>query len=1039
MEQVYAWGRGDFGQLGVGELPRQCSTFVWISSLAHKDVVHIAASDYHTAFLTDEGELYTTGSNDSGQLGTKSFGCEFSPVRVSSLDTSLVSHVATGQGHTVAVTDTGSLVSWGCGEFGQLGLKDAAGVFNSPLPRFLRGSRELLFVRVACGSSHTLALTGSGDVYSFGQGTFGALGHGTTESCSSPVIVDSLWGLGIVQIACGDNHSCALTVEGQLFSWGRGKYGQLGCGSVENHLQPVPVTALSDRLLTQVVCGADYTMAIDSDGQLFSWGHGHWGQTGHGTQDNILVPKLVCSLENDNIVQASAGARHAVALTSGGGVYAWGDNEQGQVLPGGSSIVQLTPLLLNLSQISSKQVVYVVAGGEHTLVAFDCDDKQSSTLIDLQGDEKKMHKLDKHGAGLRALKLPCLHILFQETRNKAALLHSLESVFSSPKFLIMSFKSHSACWCGTREDDSFSPDAPETELNISYIQNVYHKILELYDPDVVQRLGASIIRLLDSIEKHIDNAPESRWLRALLIILQCPLVGEKGLGDIISVKLFTLFTQVSSSGERIMEEYLKGYPKEVFGGRFVRGVQNFIVNRNDLLNGRGPVPVDISAALKVLSILHTVNEKEKLVHLSEFYNSAVSQDADLQAEYLKWLHVQYKMQPLICYCQVPFILSAEAKSRILQVEANIQKQHIVQASMIEHMLGNASASPFLVLQVRRTSLVQDSLHQLSLHHYELKKPLMVIFEGESGVDQGGVTKEFFQLLVRDLFNVGYGMFTYSEESRYFWFNSNSIETDLEFQLVGIILGLAIYNGVILDVHFPLVVYKKLLGIDPRLQDLRDLQPQVYRSLNSLLAMEEIESMDLYFEVSYDCFGETKTHELIPNGSSVQVTGENKQRYVDLYVNYLLETSIATQFSAFKRGFLQVCGGPALRLFQYEELELLICGLRHYDFDALERGTTYKGGYTKDSNVIQWFWNLVKEMSVEEKKQLLFFTTGNDRAPVGGLGSLKLIIQRNGDDTERLPTAHTCFNILLLPEYSSQEKLADRLKLAISNSTGFGLQ
>ncbi|XP_024517465.1 ultraviolet-B receptor UVR8 [Selaginella moellendorffii] len=130
--------------------------------------------------------------------------------------------------------------------------------------RCLASSRELLFVRVACGSGRTLALTGSGDVYSFGQGMFGALGHGATESFGAPVIVDSLWGLGIVQLRV---------------SWGRGKYGQIGCGSVEKHLQPVPVTALSDRLLTQVLCGADYTMAIDSDGQRFSLGHGHWGQT----------------------------------------------------------------------------------------------------------------------------------------------------------------------------------------------------------------------------------------------------------------------------------------------------------------------------------------------------------------------------------------------------------------------------------------------------------------------------------------------------------------------------------------------------------------------------------------------------------------------------------------------------------------------------------------------------------------------------------------------------------------------------------------
>jgi ubiquitin-protein ligase E3 A len=169
------------------------------------------------------------------------------------------------------------------------------------------------------------------------------------------------------------------------------------------------------------------------------------------------------------------------------------------------------------------------------------------------------------------------------------------------------------------------------------------------------------------------------------------------------------------------------------------------------------------------------------------------------------------------------------------------------------------------------------------------------------------------------------------------------------------------------------------------------------------------------------------------------SGVERVSYVELYVKYLLEDSIHEQFDAFYDGFYQVCGGPALGLFRHEELELLICGLPHFDFDALERVTIYHNGYSKDSQIIKWFWEVVKSMSLDEKKQLLFFTTGNDRAPVGGLATLKFIITRNGDDTDRLPTAHTCFNILMLPNYSSKEKFENRLKLAIANSTGFGLQ
>ena len=86
-----------------------------------------------------------------------------------------------------------------------------------------------------------------------------------------------------------------------------------------------------------------------------------------------------------------------------------------------------------------------------------------------------------------------------------------------------------------------------------------------------------------------------------------------------------------------------------------------------------------------------------------------------------------------------------------------------------------------------------------------------------------------------------------------------------------------------------------------------------------------------------------------------------------------------------------------------------------------------------------FWSVVEAMDTEERRRLLFFTTGCDRAPVGGLGNLPFVVQRSGPDTPHLPTAHTCFNVLLLPEYASREKLRERPEVALANARGFGLQ
>lgn len=136
-------------------------------------------------------------------------------------------------------------------------------------------------------------------------------------------------------------------------------------------------------------------------------------------------------------------------------------------------------------------------------------------------------------------------------------------------------------------------------------------------------------------------------------------------------------------------------------------------------------------------------------------------------------------------------------------------------------------------------------------------------------------------------------------------------------------------------------------------------------------------------------------------------------------------------------FLLRC--PACRLLRHEELELLVCGLPHLDFADLEKGARYEAGYHAQHPTIRNFWSVLHELPIDAKKKFLFFTTGCDRAPVGGLSDLVMVIQRGGPDTDRLPTAHTCFNIMLLPEYSSRAKLKEKLLQAIENAHGFGLK
>jgi len=166
--------------------------------------------------------------------------------------------------------------------------------------------------------------------------------------------------------------------------------------------------------------------------------------------------------------------------------------------------------------------------------------------------------------------------------------------------------------------------------------------------------------------------------------------------------------------------------------------------------------------------------------------------------------------------------------------------------------------------------------------------------------------------------------------------------------------------------------------------------------------------------------------------------KNKEQYVELYLEYLLNSSVEIQINAFVKGFKVVCNSQAFELFSPNELQQIVCGSPHLDFQELEKGATYENGYSNDDPTIKYFWEVVHDFSLEDKKKLLFFTTGSDRAPIGGLGKLEFVIMKHGEDGSMLPSAHTCFNHLLLPPYSTKVKLREMLEKAINNSTGFGL-
>ncbi|CAO3657776.1 unnamed protein product [Umbelopsis ramanniana] len=597
------------------------------------------------------------------------------------------------------------------------------------------------------------------------------------------------------------------------------------------------------------------------------------------------------------------------------------------------------------------------------------------------------------------------------------------------------------------------------------VRQAYALLLRHCPPQVVDALNRSIIQLLDLITRSKDTVDES-YIPILVILFQHESLFETQFGDMILAKLLETIVVLPANVQDMLCEQLtcacgqeedlpmddpiplhdaqEEYPSNQEIQQFqhlLDGVQRFISMR--LRNKPTPDTTPnrdhaVVSATKCLASFYRLNEKRRFVKFEAFYNDTLNEQLEIKEDF-----PQFKDRKGFSFCDYPFILNSATKADILKVESMFQMRHELQDAFFRALFQGVN-SPYLVLEIRRDHIIHDALYQLETKStQDLKKQLRVQFVGEEGIDEGGVQKEFFQLIVRELFDPKYGMFMFDDDSRLCWFKSDPTDDHVaisEYKLVGMLLGLAVYNSVILDVHFPLALYKKLMDVAVNLQDLRQLDPGLGRGLQQLLYYEgSVEAAyDRSFQIDKDVWGCINTFDLKEDGASIKLTNYNRQEFVQLYTDYVLNQSVEKQFWAFRDGFNLVCADSAIKIFRPEEVEQLICGSSDLDFDALEKATLYDGGWNKDTPIIRAFWEIVHEFTDEEKKKLLFFATGSDRVPIGGLSKLQFVIAKNGGDSDRLPTSHTCYNVLLLCEYSSKEKLRERLLTSIGNAEGFGM-
>lgn len=351
------------------------------------------------------------------------------------------------------------------------------------------------------------------------------------------------------------------------------------------------------------------------------------------------------------------------------------------------------------------------------------------------------------------------------------------------------------------------------------------------------------------------------------------------------------------------------------------------------------------------------------------------------------------------------------------------------------------------IKVRRDHIFEDSYQEIMRQTPEdLKKRLMIKFDGEEGLDYGGVSREFFFLLSHDMFNPFYCLFEYSSHDNYTLQINPNLGINPEhlnyFKFIGRVVGLGVFHRRFLDAFFVGALYKMMLHKKVVLSDMEGVDAEFYRSLKWILDNDITGILDLTFSAEDERFGEVVEVDLKPGGTEIEVTEENKHEYVELISEWKISKRVEEQFKAFIDGFNELIPQDLVNVFDERELELLIGGLAEIDIADWKKHTDYRG-YQENDQVIQWFWRCIKEWDSEQKARLLQFTTGTLRIPVNGFkdlqgsdGPRRFTIEKAGEPNQ-LPKSHTCFNRVDLPPYTDYETLKQKLTLAVEETVGFG--
>ncbi len=363
-DNLYSFGSNERSQLGLGDTSNRIIPTLVISLIGLK-VKAISGGGIHTAIITEDDNLYSFGDNGNGQLGLGDNTDRNVPILVTALAGLKVKAVSCGNLHTMIITKDGNLYAFGNNFDGQLGLGNNIDTNMPALVIIPDGSK---IKAVSCGSYYTMIITENDNLYSFGNNISGQLGLGITGPRYTPILVTIPNGLKVKAVSCGGSHTVIITEDGNLYSFGDNSYGQLGLRLRKGRrTTPTLVASLGSLKVKAVSCGLVHTVIIMENSNFYSFGRNDAGQLGLGDTTDKNVPTLVTALAGLRVKAVSCGSEHTIIITVDNNLYSFGNNAFGQLgLVGYTDNIINTPTLVNIPD--TLKVIAASCGTDHTLV-----------------------------------------------------------------------------------------------------------------------------------------------------------------------------------------------------------------------------------------------------------------------------------------------------------------------------------------------------------------------------------------------------------------------------------------------------------------------------------------------------------------------------------------------------------------------------------------------------------------------------------------------------------------------------------------------